>query len=136
MDDLVLPAEIKDRIRRSLVVLKKHRILFEDWGMSEIPGFKDRVAASLNFVGVSGTGKSFAAEVVANELGRSLMIVNYAQLESKYVGETSKHIEIIFAEARKHGNVVVLFDEADSFLGRRMKTFSSRTTRPSTTLAV
>ena len=45
------------------------------------------------------------------------MIVNYAQLESKYVGETSKHIEIIFAEARKHGNVVVLFDEALIFPG-------------------
>jgi hypothetical protein len=47
------------------------------------------------------------------------MIVDYAQLESKYVGDTSKNIRSVFSDARNLGDCVLFFDEADSFLGRR-----------------
>ncbi|WP_414517277.1 ATP-binding protein [Nostoc sp. PCC 9305] len=120
MDDLILPDELKKRILRNLIIIKNRHILFEEWGLQEVPGFKNKVAVSINLVGSPGTGKTFAAEAIAKKLNKSLMVVNYAGLESKYVGDTSKHIKIVFEEASKK-DAVLFFDEADSFLGRRVE---------------
>jgi AAA+ superfamily predicted ATPase len=120
MEDLILPSKLKDRIKRNLKVIKYRNVLLDDWGLKDVAGLKNRVSLSLNFIGSSGTGKTFAAEVIANELKKPLMTVDYSSLESKYVGDTSKHIKTVFQEASKHG-AVLFFDEADSFLGRRME---------------
>jgi AAA+ superfamily predicted ATPase len=120
MEDLILPKELKNRIKRNLKVIKHRDILLNDWGLKDVAGLKNKVSLSLNFIGSSGTGKTFAAEVIANELQKPLMTVDYSSLESKYVGDTSKHIKTVFQEASKYG-AVLFFDEADSFLGRRME---------------
>ena len=59
------------------------------------------------------------AEAVAHELGKKVYVVNYAELESKYVGETPKNISKAFQKA-KEDDAVLVFDEADSFLGKRL----------------
>lgn len=120
LEDLILPKEVKNRILRNLKVIKYSHILLDEWGLKDIPGFKNKAALSLNFVGTSGTGKTFAAEAIAHELNKPLMTVDYSTLESKYVGDTSKHIKTVFAAASKH-EAVLFFDEADSFLGRRVE---------------
>lgn len=120
MADLILPKELKDRIKRNLKVMKYRDVLLDDWGLKDVAGLKNKLSLSLNFIGSSGTGKTFAAEVIANELQKPLMTVDYSSLESKYVGDTSKHIKTVFKAAAKHG-AVLFFDEADSFLGRRME---------------
>ncbi|MBD2437094.1 ATP-binding protein [Nostoc sp. FACHB-110] len=120
MDDLILPEDLKKRILRNLIIIKHQHILFDQWGLKDIAGFKNKLAVSLNLVGLPGTGKTFAAEAIAKKLNKSLMVVNYAGLESKYVGDTSKHIKIVFEEASKN-DAVLFFDEADSFLGRRVE---------------
>lgn len=118
--DLVVPAELQARLRRNLRAVERRDVL-RSWGLDEVPGFAGRVGVSLNLTGPSGTGKSLAARVVAAELRRPLLVVDYAQLESKYVGDTSKHVAAVFAAAREHGGVL-FFDEADSVLGRRTAT--------------
>jgi AAA+ superfamily predicted ATPase len=120
MEDLILPQELKDRIKRNLKVMKYRGVLLDDWGLKDVAGLKNKLSLSLNFIGSSGTGKTFAAEVIANELQKPLMTVDYSSLESKYVGDTSKHIKTVFKAASKH-EAVLFFDEADSFLGRRME---------------
>ena len=70
------------------------------------------------FAGDSGTGKTMAAEVIAGELGLDLYTVNLATVVDKYVGETEKNLERIFAEAGGV-NAVLLFDEADAIFGKR-----------------
>ncbi len=120
MEDLILPKELKDRIKRNLKVMKYRSVLLDDWGLKDVAGLKNKLSLSLNFIGASGTGKTFAAEVIANELQKPLMTVDYSSLESKYVGDTSKHIKTVFKAASKHA-AVLFFDEADSFLGRRME---------------
>lgn len=120
MEDLILPKEMKDRIKRNLKVMKYRDVLLDDWGLKDVAGLKNKVSLSLNFIGSSGTGKTFAAEVIANELQKPLMTVDYASLESKYPGDTSKHIKTVFKAASKY-EAVLFFDEADSFLGRRME---------------
>jgi hypothetical protein len=117
-EDLIVPDVVKGRLQRNMSVLR-HRETLLAWGFGDIPGYGNRMVVALNLVGPSGTGKSFAAQVIAHELDRPLMIVDYAQLESKYVGDTSKNIRSVFSDARSLGNCVLFFDEADSFLGRR-----------------
>ena len=70
------------------------------------------------FSGLSGTGKTMAAEVIARELRTSLYRVNLNQVVSKYIGETEKNLARVFEVAQKKG-AVLLFDEADALLGKR-----------------
>jgi len=70
------------------------------------------------FTGPSGTGKTMAAEVIASELGRSLSNVDAGRIVSKYIGETEKNLERVFADAARAG-AVLFFDEADALFGKR-----------------
>src|SRR5262249_19820156 len=66
----------------------------------------------------SGTGKTMAAEVIANELGLDLFRIDLSRVVSKYIGETEQNLERIF-NAAVRSNGVLLFDEADSLLRKR-----------------
>jgi SpoVK/Ycf46/Vps4 family AAA+-type ATPase len=70
------------------------------------------------FAGGSGTGKTLAAEVLANELGLDLYRIDLAALVSKYIGETEKNLSRVFAAAESSG-AILLFDEADALFGKR-----------------
>jgi SpoVK/Ycf46/Vps4 family AAA+-type ATPase len=70
------------------------------------------------FTGPSGTGKTMAAEVLANETGRSLYRVGFRALVSKYIGETEKNLRRVFAAAEPRQSIL-LFDEADGIFGKR-----------------
>ena len=75
----------------------------------------------INFYGAPGTGKTMAAKAVALELGKPLLQADYSQITSKWVGETSKGIQLLFEEATRTGAVLFL-DEADSLASRRLDT--------------
>jgi SpoVK/Ycf46/Vps4 family AAA+-type ATPase len=70
------------------------------------------------FAGPSGTGKTLAAEVLANELRLDLYRIDLSQVVSKYIGETEKNLRRVF-DAAEDGGAVLLFDEADALFGRR-----------------
>jgi SpoVK/Ycf46/Vps4 family AAA+-type ATPase len=70
------------------------------------------------FSGPPGTGKTFAAQCLANELGLNLYRIDLSQVVSKYIGETEKALSIVFDEAEA-GHGVLLFDEADALFGKR-----------------
>jgi SpoVK/Ycf46/Vps4 family AAA+-type ATPase len=93
----------------------RDRVLIE-WGMR--PGGGRGTGVTALFAGDSGTGKTMSAEVIAGELGLDLYTVNLATVVDKYVGETEKNLERIFAEAGGV-NAVLLFDEADAIFGKR-----------------
>jgi SpoVK/Ycf46/Vps4 family AAA+-type ATPase len=69
-------------------------------------------------VGAEGTGKTLAAEVIANELGSHLYRVDLSKIVSKYIGETEKNIDRVFDAAEKSA-AVLYFDEADALFGKR-----------------
>jgi SpoVK/Ycf46/Vps4 family AAA+-type ATPase len=117
LTDLILPDETMQQIRGLLVKIRYHHILYEDFGLGEIDPYGGRTA--INLYGPPGTGKSFAAEAIAHELGKGIIRANYAEIESKYVGETAKNIKAAFQKA-KETDAVLFFDEADSILGRRL----------------
>jgi SpoVK/Ycf46/Vps4 family AAA+-type ATPase len=78
---------------------------------------------AVNFYGPPGSGKTSAADALAQLLGMNIMKVNYAELESRFVGETPKNVRLAFRQARDI-SALLFFDEADSILSRRFSTLS------------
>ena len=91
--------------------------VFETWGFKNTHQFSKRIV--INLYGAPGTGKTMAAHAIAKNLGRKILIVNYADIESKFVGETPKNIRKAF-EAAKKSNSILFFDEADAILSKRV----------------
>lgn len=117
LEQVALNEKVKQQIRTAISAVKYQKKLTEEWGLSE--HFSGSRAIILNFYGKAGTGKSMTAEAVAKALGKRVYRISYAELESKYVGETPKNIRNAFALATKD-DAVLIFDEADSFLGKRL----------------
>lgn len=115
--DLILPSQTGQQIRQLLTKIKYQHVLYEQFGLNQIDPTGGRTA--INLYGPPGTGKSFAAEAIAHELQMDMIRVNYAEVESKYVGETAKNIKAAFDKARE-AKALLFFDEADSILGKRL----------------
>jgi ATP-dependent 26S proteasome regulatory subunit len=123
LTDLILPAVTRRQFDVLLSRLRHHDLLYNEWELSRI----DPVGCckAVNFYGPPGTGKTMCAEALASELNVDLIEVNYAEIESKYVGETPKNICAAFRQAQESHQegrrpALLFFDEADSILGRRM----------------
>jgi hypothetical protein len=111
-EELVLPQARLELLREFLLWIKHRPTVVEQWGGRAVGG---PVAL---FAGASGTGKTFAASVLATELGCALYRVDLGALVSKYIGETEKNLNRLFDAA--HGrDVILLFDEAESLFGKR-----------------
>ncbi|HYN77421.1 MAG TPA: ATP-binding protein [Lamprocystis sp. (in: g-proteobacteria)] len=121
LDQLVLDAETLARIREAVNVMLSQDLLFGCWNLGSVARTGRRVA--LNFYGAPGTGKTLAAEAIAAMLDREILVISYAELESKYVGETPKNIRAAFRRATETG-ALLFFDEADSILGKRLTSVS------------
>ena len=115
-DELVLSPKEKEIIMRACNQIKLRHIVYDKWKM------KDRVlygkGLSMLFAGSSGTGKTMAAQVVANELDLDIYKVDLSRIISKYIGESEKNLNEVFEEARK-SNVILLFDEMDALFSKR-----------------
>jgi hypothetical protein len=115
-DDLVLPAPVMTALREVALRARHRERVLGDWRMR--PGGARGHGVAALFAGDSGTGKTMSAEVIAGELGLDLYVVDLATVVDKYIGETEKNLERIFAAAAGV-NAVLLFDEADAVFGRR-----------------
>ena len=115
-DDLVLP-EAQLRILREIAVHVRQRMkVYETWGFAAKSS--GGLGISALFAGASGTGKTMAAEVLANELRLDLYRIDLSQVVSKYIGETEKNLRQVF-DAAEEGGAILLFDEADALFGKR-----------------
>lgn len=119
-DRVILPKDVIEKLEEALSILQYERKVFEEWGLYEI---QPHPSSSLSFFGPSGTGKTMAAEAVAQKLGKKILKVGYADVESKYHGEGPKMIKAIFLAAEKN-DAVLFFDEADSLLSKRLTNVS------------
>ncbi|MFI7132183.1 ATP-binding protein [Nonomuraea sp. NPDC050153] len=115
-DDLVLPAEQTDQLRGLVAQVRHRATVMSAWGYGERRARGNGVTAL--FSGPSGTGKTFAAEVLAHELGQDLYRVDLSAVVNKYIGETEKNLRRVF-DAAEDGGALLLFDEADALFGRR-----------------
>lgn len=115
-DRVILPEDVLEKIDSAINILKYERKVFDEWGLYEI---QPNPSSSLSFYGPSGTGKTMAAEAIAQKLGKKILKVSYADVESKYHGEGPKMVKAIFLAATRE-DAVLFFDEADSLLSKRL----------------
>ena len=114
--DIVLPADRLEQMREICNHVKYRERVYGEWGF----GSKLSLGKGLSvlFAGPSGTGKTMAAEIIADELGLELYKIDLSTVVSKYIGETEKNLSQIFTEAET-SNAILFFDEADALFGKR-----------------
>ncbi len=115
-DDIVLPKDQMEQLQEICGYVKHYHTVYGSWGF----GQKLSLGKGLNvlFAGPSGTGKTMAADIMANELGLDLYKIDLSAIVSKYIGETEKNLECIFREGQTT-NAILFFDEADALFGKR-----------------
>ena len=115
-DDIVLPDAQTDQLRQIASQVRHRSTVYDDWG------FREKMNRGLGitalFAGPSGTGKTMAAEVLANDLQLDLYRIDLSAVVNKYIGETEKNLRRIF-DAADDGGVILFFDEADALFGKR-----------------
>ncbi len=114
--DVILPLQTRRTLDDALAQVRNHGLIFGRWGLGE--RHATGLGLAFNFAGPPGTGKTICAEAIAHALGMKLLVVNYAEAESMWVGETPKNIAGAFRAAVEQ-NAVLFFDEADSIAARR-----------------
>jgi AAA+ superfamily predicted ATPase len=119
---VVLPPDILDSLRELVGRVRHGRTVFELWGMAGTMQTSRGLTAL--FQGAPGTGKTLVAGVIARELGLELYQVDLSKVMSKWIGETERNLATIF-DAAEDGQVVLLFDEADSLFAKRTEVRSS-----------
>ena len=115
-NDIVLPAEALAQLREVCDRVRQRHRVFSEWGFDQKLSLGRGVNAL--FAGPSGTGKTMAAEILAQELGLDLYKIDLSGVVSKYIGETEKNLSAVFAAA-ENSNAILFFDEADSLFGKR-----------------
>lgn len=116
LESVVMTPDMKSQIEDALSIIRNRKKIYEDWGFSEVDA---QPKAVLNFWGPPGTGKTKCAQGIAKAMGQKILCVNYAEIESKYAGESPKNLIAAFHVAQDN-NAILFFDEADSFLGKRI----------------
>jgi hypothetical protein len=122
-DDVILPDDALAQLHELTARARHRERVLDDWGMGTATS-KGRGLTAL-FAGDSGTGKTMSAEVVAGDLGLDLYVIDLSTVVDKYIGETEKNLDRIFAEADRV-NGVLLFDEADAIFGKRSEVKDAR----------
>jgi AAA+ superfamily predicted ATPase len=114
--DIVLPEDSLAQLREICSRVAHAGLVLGEWGFDRKLSLGKGVSAL--FSGPSGTGKTMAAEIIANELGLDLYRIDLAGVVSKYIGETEKNLDRVFSAA-EDTNAILFFDEADALFGKR-----------------
>jgi len=120
--NVVLAPDILDSLRELISRVRHGRLVYDTWGMNRTMHSARGLTAL--FQGPPGTGKTLVAGVIARELGLDLYQVDLSKVMSKWIGETERNLAAIF-DAAEDGQVVLLFDEADSLFAKRTEVRSS-----------
>jgi AAA+ superfamily predicted ATPase len=115
-EDIVLPEPQLRALREIAAHVRQRTKVYGTWGFAS-KGERGLGISAL-FAGASGTGKTMAAEVLANHLRLDLYKIDLSQVVSKYIGETEKNLRRVF-DAAEEGGAILLFDEADALFGKR-----------------
>lgn len=123
-DSLILPETQKQSLQSIASQIQQRYRVYQEWGFADKKNNKG-LGICVLFAGLSGTGKTLAAEVLAKELDLDLYQVDLSAVVSKYIGETEKNLATVFSAAERSG-AVLLFDEADALFGKRSEVKDSR----------
>jgi hypothetical protein len=115
-DEIVLPEHEFNLLQQIAGQVGQRSRVYDEWGFRE--KMNRGFGISVLFTGESGTGKTMAAEVIANDLRLHLYRIDLSSVVSKYIGETEKNLRRLF-DAAESGGAILFFDEADALFGKR-----------------
>jgi SpoVK/Ycf46/Vps4 family AAA+-type ATPase len=115
-DDIVLPADTAAQLREMCQRVAQRQRVLDDWGFEDKLSMGKGVNAL--FAGPSGSGKTMAVEIISREIELDAYKIDLSGVVSKYIGETEKNLDRIFAAA-ENANAILFFDEADALFGKR-----------------
>ncbi len=121
-DELIVSDNSKFLLKSACDMIKYKDVVYERYGLNR----RVTYGKGLNILlkGPSGTGKTMAAQIIANELDMELYRVDLSQLVSKYIGETEKNIASIF-DSTQNSSIVLFFDEMDALFSKRVQVSDS-----------
>lgn len=119
-EDLVLHPQTAEHINDIQIWMSHHEQVLQDptLGRRIKPGYR------VLFYGKAGTGKTLTASLLGKKFKIPVYRIDLSQVVSKYIGETEKHIEMVFNRAERK-NWILFFDEADALFGKRTNVQSS-----------
>lgn len=103
-DDIAGLKEAKRAVNDAVIIPMKRQDLFK--------GRESYRAMLLH--GPPGCGKTLLAKAAANECDIPFFSLSAADIMDKYVGESEKRIQTLFAEARRNQPSIIFIDEFDS----------------------
>ncbi|MEH1951246.1 MAG: ATP-binding protein [Nostoc sp.] len=115
-DDIVLAPEETNLLHQIADQIRQRSQVYQNWGFDK--RMNRGMGISALFAGESGTGKTMAAEVIANDLQLNLYRIDLSAVVNKYIGETEKNLRRLF-DAAEDGGAILFFDEADALFGKR-----------------
>jgi hypothetical protein len=113
--ELVLPPPQQLQLREIVQAMRALTRVHYDWGTAR--AWND-AGLSILFCGPPGTGKTMAAEALAEELQLPMFRIDLSQVVNKYIGETEKNLRRVF-DAAEESDCLLFFDEADALFGKR-----------------
>jgi hypothetical protein len=114
-NELVLPPTQALQLGEIVYAMRSLTRVHYTWGTAR--AWND-AGLSVLFCGPPGTGKTMAAEAIADELGLPMFRIDLSQVVNKYIGETEKNLKKVF-DAAEESDCVIFFDEADALFGKR-----------------
>ena len=115
LDELVLPPRETRALAAIVTAMRTLGRVHDVWGTAKV---WNEGGLAVMFCGPSGTGKTMAAEALAQALGLPMYRVDLSQVVNKYIGETEKNLRRIF-DAAERSDCLLFFDEADALFGKR-----------------
>jgi SpoVK/Ycf46/Vps4 family AAA+-type ATPase len=115
-NDIVLPEHEINLLRQIVNHVRNRSLVHDELGLRE--KMNEDLGISALFSGPSGTGKTMAAGIIANDLCLNLYRIDLSAVVSKYIGETEKNLRQLF-DAAEDGGAILFFDEADALFGKR-----------------
>jgi ATP-dependent 26S proteasome regulatory subunit len=115
-DQLVLDDATFEELRYAINFERVRDKVYVEWGLERL---EPSPKLALNFWGAAGTGKTMAAQALAQKIGKKIILASYAEIESKYHGDGPKNVKRLFQFASDN-DAVLFIDEADSLLSKRL----------------
>lgn len=104
MEDILLDETTRAQLLDVVSYFQNQELLFHQWGLAE--RFSSQSGLAVNLYGPPGTGKTMAAHAITSALEKQMICVDYAEIESKYEGETSKNLSRLFQTAKEQDTVI------------------------------